>query len=353
MTRPHDPSETVSATDAHLTPSPAVAWRRVALFYGIALGGAILVGALVRVLSGTALALAGQFLIAVLYMPLPLVAGLVVERVAGRRPLLRDEWARFTGGPGLDNRGPTFERRRGLRANPVRVAVVSAAIPLAIVAAALGVAWLAGALGVPGAGTLVTTDAQLRESLQGVPGVDAAALPPVGVMLAGAMAGGLFAGFTINGLFAFGEEYGWRGVLADELRPLGAVRANLLTGVLWGLWHAPVILLGHNYGDEWGWGIPMMIAWVTPFSFLLWWARERTASIVAPAIIHGAFNGVAGVFTLLVAGGSVLVDPPVGFGMAVAIALVAAVVWRLPAASAASAATAATAASGGGYSASP
>lgn len=337
MTRPHDPSETVSATDAHLTPSPAVAWRRVALFYGIALGGAILVGALVWVLSGTALALAGQFLIAVLYMPLPLVAGLVVERVAGRRPLLRDEWAR-------------------LRAHAGRVALVSALSVVAIVAVAFGLAWVADVLGLPGAGTLVTTDAQLRESLQGLPGLDAGALPPLGVLLAAAVGGGLLAGFTINGLFAFGEEYGWRGVLADELRPLGAVRANLLTGVLWGLWHAPVILLGHNYGDEWGWGIPMMIAWVTPFSFLLWWARERTAGIVAPAIIHGAFNGVAGVFTLLVAGGSVLVDPPVGFGMAVAIALVAAVVWRLPAASAASAATAATAAtaaSGGGYSASP
>ena len=48
---------------------------------------------------------------------------------------------------------------------------------------------------------------------------------------------------TVNGLFGFGEEYGWRGWLADELRPLGPVVANLVTGVLWGLWHTPLILL--------------------------------------------------------------------------------------------------------------
>ena len=88
---------------------------------------------------------------------------------------------------------------------------------------------------------------------------------------------GLAAGLTVNGLFAFGEEYGWRGVLADELRPLGLARASLLTGVLWGLWHAPIIILGHNYGTQWGCGAsPVMVMWTVPMSFLLTWARERT-----------------------------------------------------------------------------
>ncbi len=56
-----------------------------------------------------------------------------------------------------------------------------------------------------------------------------AATPPLWGLVAITFALALVAGFTVNGLFAFGEEYGWRGWLADELAPLGAVRANLIT----------------------------------------------------------------------------------------------------------------------------
>jgi membrane protease YdiL (CAAX protease family) len=153
--------------------------------------------------------------------------------------------------------------------------------------------------------------------------------PPVGLFYVLGPIVGLMAGFTINGLFAFGEEYGWRGVLMDELKPLGAVRANLLTGVMWGLWHAPVIMLGFNYGTQRGWGILLMCAWLTPFSFILWRAREYSRSVVAPAIIHGAYNGFAGFFVLLIANRSPVFSAPVGLAGALAITLVAAVMWRV------------------------
>ena len=108
-----------------------------------------------------------------------------------------------------------------------------------------------------------------------------------------AYAGALVAGFTLNGVFAFGEEYGWRGWLAEELRPLGAFWANLLTGVLWGAWHAPLILLGYNYAGYAKLGTAFMIAWCVPASFLLWRARQVTDSLIAPAVVlHGAINGL-------------------------------------------------------------
>ena len=46
---------------------------------------------------------------------------------------------------------------------------------------------------------------------------------------------------------AFGEEVGWRGWLLTSLRPLGTWPALIIVGVIWGLWHAPLILLGYNF----------------------------------------------------------------------------------------------------------
>lgn len=138
------------------------------------------------------------------------------------------------------------------------------------------------------------------------------------------------AGITINGVFAFGEEYGWRGVLSEEVRPLGLVKANLLVGVLWGLWHAPLIALGHNYGPDWVAGIPMFVVITIPLSFILWWARERSTWVAAPAVVHGAFNGFAGVFAVLVAGAGSLIAVPVGLLGGLALAVVAAILWTVP-----------------------
>ena len=204
---------------------------------------------------------------------------------------------------------------------------------IAVLALGFAVALGAGALGVPGAGHFVATDAEFRERLlQIVPTLPAdVQLPPVAVLAVALLSQGLLAGLTINGLFAFGEEYGWRGVLAAELRPLGTVRANLLTGVLWGLWHAPIIILmGHNYGAEWGWGVALMVAWTTPLAFLLSWVRERSGSVLAAAFLHGAYNGTIGLFALTILGGSVFVALPMGLLMALVLTVVAIVVWRLP-----------------------
>lgn len=296
----------------------AVAWRRVGVFYGIAFGGAVLVAAGIWALrqalgpAGPVVALA---VTALLYMPLPMVAGLIVERVGQRPPLLIREWRALR---------TSFWRTYG------RNAVVAVVLVGIILAVSLALAWLAGTVHLPGAGHLASQDELGQQVVELAGGLPVSNLPPAVVLVAVIAVAGIVAGLTINGLFALGEEYGWRGVLADELRPLGLGRATFLSGVMWGLWHAPIIMLGHNYGDQWRWGILVMVTWTIPLSYLLTWSRERTGSVLAPAMLHGACNGVLGVFTLIIIGGSVLVGLPVGLLMALILTLVAVAVWRIP-----------------------
>jgi len=53
---------------------------------------------------------------------------------------------------------------------------------------------------------------------------------------------GLIAGVTINAVFGFGEELGWRGLLQKELGFMGFWKSSLTIGLVWGIWHAPIIL---------------------------------------------------------------------------------------------------------------
>lgn len=59
----------------------------------------------------------------------------------------------------------------------------------------------------------------------------------------------IFATFTLNLPFIFSEEFGWRGLPTCETQIMGFLKSNIFIGVFWGLWHAPVILMGHNYPD--------------------------------------------------------------------------------------------------------
>ncbi len=104
---------------------------------------------------------------------------------------------------------------------------------------------------------------------------------------------------AINAVFAFGEEWGWRGYLLPRLLPLGQWPALILSGIIWGLWHAPVILLGYNYPSHPASGWLLMTAMCVVWGLLFGWTRLATGSVWPAVIAHGALNGSAGIVVLL------------------------------------------------------
>ena len=113
-------------------------------------------------------------------------------------------------------------------------------------------------------------------------------------------------GPIINIVPTLGEELGWRAFLLPRLtKRMSTRRAILLSGFVWGAWHAPMIALGHNYGlDYAGYpyvGIALMIVFCILFGAFESYITLKSKSVIPAAIAHSGLNAIAGLpalFTL-------------------------------------------------------
>lgn len=104
----------------------------------------------------------------------------------------------------------------------------------------------------------------------------------------------------MNFVTCFGEEWGWRGYLLPKMKNLlPTVPMLLLTGTIWGLWHAPLTIIGHNYGlGYWGFpftGIAMMCVFCIVLGVFLSYVTLKTKSCIPAVLGHGAVNGIAAI----------------------------------------------------------
>jgi membrane protease YdiL (CAAX protease family) len=140
-----------------------------------------------------------------------------------------------------------------------------------------------------------------------------------------------------NGWATLGEEFGWRAYLLHKLMPLGGRRAVLLLGVIWGVWHWPVIAMGYNYGLDYPgapWlGMVAMIWFTVVTGTWLAWVTLKSRSVWPAVIGHAAINGLGAVGTLVSKGQpSPLLGPAlVGLVVSLPFALLALwLLWRSP-----------------------
>jgi len=127
-------------------------------------------------------------------------------------------------------------------------------------------------------------------------------------------------GGLVNMLPALGEEICWRGYLLDLIKDkVGSwLKASMLIGIIWGLWHAPhIVLYGFNYGYQYPQmealeGAMLFTIFCMIFSVFLSWLRIRTDNVLLPAMAHGAYNGSAGLLMVSYWTGDTLTSGCVG-----------------------------------------
>jgi membrane protease YdiL (CAAX protease family) len=138
---------------------------------------------------------------------------------------------------------------------------------------------------------------------------------------------------VLNGIATFGEEFGWRAYLLPKLLDLGVKKALIISGIIWGVWHWPVIAMGYNYGSGY-FGAPwlgmLMMVWVTmAWGVLIGWLTLRGKSVWPAVIAHGALNGFAAISTLVTKGSPSPLVGPLPTGVIASLPFVAAALWVL------------------------
>ena len=145
-----------------------------------------------------------------------------------------------------------------------------------------------------------------------------------------------------NFVSCFGEEWGWRGYLLPKMAErMSFLPATLLTGFIWGVWHAPIIVAGHNYGvGYWGYpwlGIAAMCVFCIVAGVFLSYVTLCTKSCWPAVLAHGAINGTAALGMLFYNSPGFLENPdldlvnrfigPMPVGIIGGIAYIAVAVW--------------------------
>lgn len=103
-------------------------------------------------------------------------------------------------------------------------------------------------------------------------------------------------GPLLNMMGFFGEEYGWRGFLQRSLEQMGRVKATLLVGAIWGIWHFPLILMGYNYPGTPILGMLLMTIFCIEFAFFLAYAVYKSKGVWTAAFLHAINNNAVPFF---------------------------------------------------------
>ena len=106
------------------------------------------------------------------------------------------------------------------------------------------------------------------------------------------LASNLSKGLAFAFAFALGEEIGFRGYALPRLMHFGPTRALLLSGLMFALWHFPLMLLTPVYPILGNWLIvgPIVLLTLTFAGVIYGYLRLGSNSVWPPTLAHGVIN---------------------------------------------------------------
>ena len=132
-------------------------------------------------------------------------------------------------------------------------------------------------------------------------GVDLNTMPmPANMLMLSQGVTAILFGPIINFFTCFGEEWAWRGYMVPKMAEnMKTIPMLLVSGVIWGLWHAPLTIIGHNYGMGYlGYpftGILAMCLFCTVMGVFMAYITLKTKSCIPAVLAHGAINAFASI----------------------------------------------------------
>lgn len=239
---------------------------------------------------------------AILYMFFPLLCTIIVQKLIYKQPVMK-----------------TY----GVNTNINKWLLIAWGLPVLITFATIGISFLLPGVSYSSEMTGITEylgDFVTEEMMEELP------FSPV-VMFWLMLLQGIIAGPTINAIAAFGEELGWRGFLLKETASAGFWKSAIFIGFIWGIWHAPLILMGHNYPGFEVAGVFMMTAWCILLSPMFSYVTIKANSVIAAAIMHGSLNAVAGLAIMPLEGSTPLLTGVMGLAGFLVLAVINLVIF--------------------------
>jgi membrane protease YdiL (CAAX protease family) len=101
----------------------------------------------------------------------------------------------------------------------------------------------------------------------------------------------LLIGPLVGAVVAIGEEVGWRGYLLIHLLDARVPRPVLVTGFIWGGWHAPLILGGrYLQSPNPALSVGIFVMTALALSYLAAWLRLESGSVWPTVLLHASWN---------------------------------------------------------------
>lgn len=93
---------------------------------------------------------------------------------------------------------------------------------------------------------------------------------------------------------AFGEEIGWRGFLLPKLTAIWNLKTAIaVTGVIWALWHFPLMLAGlYQTGTPIWYQLPMFVVNIIAMTTIMGCFRMTSGSVWPAVLLHAFHNYV-------------------------------------------------------------